>query len=185
MESINARIKLLCLAFMFLLLSGVQAEALEVTGGSGGSIYQKYSKMYRQGVFPEKMPEVPVEARPERIQRSQNFVDKFEENMANMDPENIVIFEIAAGERKAFVYPLKAADAKIIGAYSVSGGETNKISFSIFFPNGTFAISRSNKKEAVFAMNTDVAGDYTLEFINRNVIFSNNKRVNSIFRRRQ
>ena len=123
------------------------------------SIYEKYANP----------TEGAAEVEDTATHESKKFVAQFEKFIANMDPEDIAVFEIGAGERRVFSLHMGSAPAKIKGTYSVSGGEKNKISFSIFYPNGTIAFMRTAKKELVFSLDTDLVGEYILEFINRNV----------------
>jgi len=128
------------------------------------SIYERYARI--QG-----FKDHTDDSKLNKTEKNQQFVERFEQYMANMDPENVVIFELAAGERKVFNINGKGILGRIIGAYSVSGGDQNKITFSIFLPNNTLGLIRSKKKDVIFSLPIDLQGDYILEFINRNVFF--------------
>jgi hypothetical protein len=98
-----------------------------------------------------------------------DFAEQVEQQMRDVRPEDIVTFELGAGERRAFVLSVQTLPVTIKGAYIVSASKRNKIHFHVFLPNGTYYIAREQKKDAVFVFQPDTTGDYTFEFANRNV----------------
>lgn len=97
------------------------------------------------------------------------FIDQFTQLVTNVSPEDVVNFELEAGDKKAFYLTVTTAPATIQGAYSIAGGEKNKVHFNIYGPGGDIVFTLSRKKESIVAFETEAPGEYKLEFANKNV----------------
>ncbi len=102
---------------------------------------------------------------------SGKFVDQFERYVKEVQPEDVVSFELGAGDKKSFFGRVALLPAALRGAYTVSGGEKNKVSLIVYAPNGSVVLTRAHAKEVIFSYDADSVGEYRLEFTSKNVTF--------------
>ena len=86
-----------------------------------------------------------------------------------MNPEDVVTFELGAGVSKDFYVNASELTISIKGAYSVSGGEKNKIHMKLLSPRDEILKVQQETKEAVFEITPDMLGLYKIRFSNKNV----------------
>ena len=97
------------------------------------------------------------------------FEEQFAKHLTDMKPDEIVNFELNAGEHRVFVQPILVLPIRVKGVYSVSASPNNKIGLRIYYPNGTLYLSHHHKKDAIFLFDPDTTGNYKFVFANRNV----------------
>lgn len=95
--------------------------------------------------------------------------EEFSDHLLGMNPEDVVTFELGAGQRKEFYANASAYTEYIKGAYSVSGGESNKIYMSVFNPKEQEILNKAQKNEAVFRIKPNTQGLFRIRFSNKNV----------------
>eukprot|EP00826_Nyctotherus_ovalis_P011198 TRINITY_DN12924_c0_g1_i1.p2 TRINITY_DN12924_c0_g1~~TRINITY_DN12924_c0_g1_i1.p2 ORF type:complete len:133 (+),score=35.54 TRINITY_DN12924_c0_g1_i1:143-541(+) len=95
--------------------------------------------------------------------------EEFSDYLLGMNPEDIITFELGAGQRKEFFANATAHVESIKGAYSVSGGESNKIYVAVFNPGEQEIMKRESQREAVFQIKPTLKGFYKIRFSNKNV----------------
>jgi len=95
--------------------------------------------------------------------------EEFSEYLLGMNPEDVITFELGAGQRKDFFANTTNLTEYVRGAYSISGGESNKIYMSVFNPSDQEILSKSQKRESVFKIKPSLRGLYKIRFSNKNV----------------
>lgn len=95
--------------------------------------------------------------------------EEFAYYLLGMNPEDVITFELGAGQKKDFYANTSIHTESIKGAYSVSGGETNKIYVAVYDPSDKEVLSKTQEKEAVFQIKPNLKGLYRIRFSNKNV----------------
>eukprot|EP00826_Nyctotherus_ovalis_P063382 TRINITY_DN9291_c0_g1_i2.p7 TRINITY_DN9291_c0_g1~~TRINITY_DN9291_c0_g1_i2.p7 ORF type:complete len:101 (+),score=43.50 TRINITY_DN9291_c0_g1_i2:2001-2303(+) len=95
--------------------------------------------------------------------------EEFSDYLLGMNPEDVITFELGAGQKKDFFANATLHAESIKGAYSVSGGEKNKIYVTVFDPSEQEMMNKAQEKEAVFQIKTRLKGLYRIRFSNKNV----------------
>jgi len=95
--------------------------------------------------------------------------EEFSDYLLGMNPEDVITFELGAGQRKDFYANTTSGTESIKGAYSISGGETNKIYMEVYDPSEQLVLTKAQEREAVFQMKPNLKGMYRIRFSNKNV----------------
>eukprot|EP00829_Urostomides_striatus_P002076 TRINITY_DN1222_c0_g1_i3.p1 TRINITY_DN1222_c0_g1~~TRINITY_DN1222_c0_g1_i3.p1 ORF type:complete len:158 (-),score=53.72 TRINITY_DN1222_c0_g1_i3:18-491(-) len=83
-------------------------------------------------------------------EKDEGFVDQFKTYMTDMKPEDVINFELPAGEKKIFVEKVDIVPITLKGAYTVSASQWNKVTLTIMAPNLTIISASKQKKDAMF-----------------------------------
>ncbi len=86
-----------------------------------------------------------------------------------VSPEDVLNFEIRAGDRAVFTLKVNKAPATIRAAYYVSAREGNKVVLTVLGPTGIALAIKNGVKEAFLHFPGESKGEYRFEFANRNV----------------
>lgn len=86
-----------------------------------------------------------------------------------MDPENIVTFELGAGQKKDFFANVTMPGCYLMGAYIVSDTEKSKVTMTVYSPDERILLTKSETNEAAFKSSKPAVGLYRISFSNKNV----------------
>ena len=99
------------------------------------------------------------------------FHTDFTSSIANIPTENILSFEVPARSNHTFFIKVNEVPATIKVAYIISAKKTNKVVFKIYDPAGKVVYNKEGTKENAFLFSATDKGEYSFEFINKNVCF--------------